>query len=105
MLDLPFEDRSMDYVHSSAVWEHVGNSENQQQMLDECLRVARKGVFLTTPNRWFPIEFHTQIPLLHWLPRNVFRSFLRGTRYAELADEVPAALQVRRRQDLQVRKF
>ena len=25
-------------------------------------------VFLTTPNRWFPIEVHTRLPLVHWLP-------------------------------------
>ena len=26
-------------------------------------------VFLTTPNRWFPIEVHTRLPLVHWLPK------------------------------------
>lgn len=64
-LDLPFADSSMDYVHSSAVWEHVGSRKNQQKMLAECLRVAKKGVLLTTPNRWFPIELHTRLPLVH----------------------------------------
>lgn len=86
-LDLPFADNSMDYVHSSAVWEHVGSRNNQQKMLAECLRVAKKGAFLSTPNRWFPIEFHTQLPLVHWLPKTVFRSLLRKTGYNELADE------------------
>ena len=33
----------------------------------EALRVGRR-VFLTTPNRWFPIEVHTRLPLVHWLP-------------------------------------
>ena len=23
---------------------------------------------MTTPNRWFPVEFHTTLPRLHWLP-------------------------------------
>ncbi|MEP9386213.1 class I SAM-dependent methyltransferase [Mesorhizobium sp. KR9-304] len=68
-LDLPFEDASFDYVHSSAVLEHVGSFENQRRMIAECARVARKGICLTTPNRWFPVEFHTQLPLLHWLPK------------------------------------
>ena len=27
-------------------------------------------MFLTTPNRWFPIELHTRLPLVHWLPRS-----------------------------------
>jgi hypothetical protein len=38
--------------------------------------VARKGVFVTTPNRWFPIEFHTLLPLVHWLPPEHFRKLL-----------------------------
>ena len=24
--------------------------------------------FITTPNRWFPVELHTCLPLVHWLP-------------------------------------
>jgi len=86
-LALPFADNSIDYVHSSAVWEHVGCVENQRKMLFECLRVADKGVFLTTPNRWFPVEFHSQLPLVHWLPKKMFRWVLRRTKYFELADE------------------
>lgn len=75
-LDLPFSSDSFDYVHSSAVLEHVGSSKNQARMISECLRVARKGICLTTPNPWFPIEFHTQLPLVHWLPKSWFRRFL-----------------------------
>ena len=36
-------------------------------MVDEALRVARR-VFISTPNRAFPIEVHTRLPLVHWLP-------------------------------------
>lgn len=86
-LNLPFRANSFDYVHSSAVLEHVGTYANQQRMCGECLRVARKGVCLTTPNRWFPIEFHTQLPLLHWLPKSWFRSLLHGMGQHELAME------------------
>jgi hypothetical protein len=73
---LPFADNSFDYVHSSAVLEHVGNAFQQMAFIAEARRVARKGVFLTTPNRWYPIEFHTILPLLHWLPRRIFRRTL-----------------------------
>jgi hypothetical protein len=86
-LNLPFSANSFDYVHSSAVLEHVGTYANQQRMFGECLRVARKGVCLTTPNRWFPIEFHTQIPLLHWLPKSWFRRLLDAMGQHELAME------------------
>lgn len=86
-LNLPFEDGAFDYVHSSAVLEHVGHLDNQQRMISECVRVSRKGIFLTTPNRWFPVEFHTQVPLLHWLPKPWFRRLLAKAGQHELAQE------------------
>ncbi len=64
---LPFPDRSFDVVFSNAVIEHVGGRERQQAFVAEALRVGRH-VFLTTPNRWFPIEVHTRLPFAHWLP-------------------------------------
>lgn len=66
---LPFRDDSFDYVVSNAVIEHVGGPERAQSMLAESVRVARRAAFHTTPDRWFPVEVHTQVPLLHWLPR------------------------------------
>jgi hypothetical protein len=86
-LDLPFPDEAFDLVHSAAVLEHVGSFENQARMIGECLRVSRRGVFLTTPCRWFPIEFHTQLPVLHWLPTLVYRALYRQLGYGFFADE------------------
>ena len=86
-LDLPFPDGGFDFVHSSAVLEHVGAFENQARVVAECLRVARTGVCLTTPNRWFPIEVHTQVPLIHWLPKPWCRAIFRKTGYAFFAEE------------------
>jgi hypothetical protein len=74
-------------VHSSAVLEHVGSSDNQLRFIRECCRVARRAVFLTTPNRWFPVEVHTVLPLVHWLPPRLFRASLRGERYRFFALE------------------
>jgi ubiquinone/menaquinone biosynthesis C-methylase UbiE len=76
-LNLPFTDGSFDVVHSSAVIEHVGSFQNQIRLIAECARVSRKAVFITTPNRWFPIEFHTVLPFVHWLPKSLFRSLMR----------------------------
>lgn len=84
---LPFADDSFDFVHSSAVIEHVGAFEQQVRFLRECTRVARKGVFVTTPNRWFPVEFHTLVPLAHWLPAPVFRGIMRKSGRAFFAKE------------------
>ena len=76
--DLPFEDASFDYAHSSAVLEHVGSAKMQAKFLSELWRVARKGIFVTTPNRWFPVEFHTTLPLVHWLPTSVHRPIFKA---------------------------
>jgi SAM-dependent methyltransferase len=64
---LPFGDGAFDIVYSNAVIEHVGDREQQARFVREALRVGER-VFLTTPNRWFPIEVHTKLPLAHWLP-------------------------------------
>jgi ubiquinone/menaquinone biosynthesis C-methylase UbiE len=86
-LDLPFRDNSFEVVHSSAVLEHVGTFKNQTKFISECARVARKAVFLTTPNRWFPVEFHTVLPLVHWFPKPIFRNLMRRTGRHFFAEE------------------
>jgi len=64
---LPFADGAFDVVYSNAVIEHVGGRERQEAFVREAVRVGKR-VFLTTPNRWFPLEVHTRLPLVHWLP-------------------------------------
>jgi SAM-dependent methyltransferase len=66
--NLPFEDDSFDIAFSNAVLEHVGGPEEQRRFVHELCRVAPK-VFVSTPNRRFPVEVHTLVPFLHWLPR------------------------------------
>lgn len=73
----PFEDKTFDFVHSNAVIEHVGDSNRQELFLQELVRVAEKGVFFTTPNKYFPIEMHTNILFLHFLPKSWFDMILR----------------------------
>jgi SAM-dependent methyltransferase len=69
-LALPFEDGAFDVVFSNAVIEHVGGREQQRKLVSEALRVGRQ-VFITTPNRRFPLEVHTRLPLVHWLPSRI----------------------------------
>ncbi len=75
---LPFPDNAFDLAFCSAVIEHVGARPNQRKVISELVRVSRVAV-LTTPNRYYPLEFHTLTPLLHWLPPRLFRRFLRLT--------------------------
>src|SRR6059058_3561187 len=66
--ELPFADGEFELGFSNAVVEHVGGGRSgQRQFVLELCRVAQR-VFVTTPNRWFPLDAHTLLPLAHWLP-------------------------------------
>ena len=65
--DLPFADGEFDVGFSNAVVEHVGGREDQERFVRELCRVAKR-VFVTTPNRVFPVDPHTLMPFIHWLP-------------------------------------
>jgi len=73
---LPFADRTFDVAFSSAVLEHVGERSRQRSFVGEMTRVAKR-FFLTTPNRNFPIELHTFLPFVHWLPQHTHQAVLR----------------------------
>lgn len=73
---IDLNDNSFEIVHSNATIEHVGSFENQLLFIKECYRVAKKYVFITTPNRYFPFDFHSKVPLLNILPKNFFRYIL-----------------------------
>ena len=76
-LDLPFADKSFDIVFCSAVLEHVGDYDQQKLFVAELFRVSER-FFIITPNRHFPMEVHTLIPFLHWLPLSSYRAILRA---------------------------
>ena len=69
--ELPWPDKSFDIVYSNAVIEHLGNFTRQKKMATEVMRVGKRW-FVTTPNRWFPFEFHTRLPFVTWFPGNVY---------------------------------
>ena len=93
---LPFDDLSFDLVFCSSVIEHVTipkseiwgatddqrfNSRaraHQRQFAADLRRVAR-AYFVQTPNRLFPIESHTWLPLVGYLPRRLLVPTLRVT--------------------------
>ncbi|MDE7200256.1 MAG: class I SAM-dependent methyltransferase [Lachnospiraceae bacterium] len=82
----PFSDKQFDAVFCNAVVEHTGSREQQKAFIREYCRVGKK-FFFTTPNRWFPIEVHSALPLVHWLPPRYFRKVLRILGKEALADE------------------
>jgi hypothetical protein len=82
---LPFADRSFRFATANAVLEHVGSRADQRRFLAELHRVAEE-VFVTVPNRFFPVEHHTAIPLAHFWDRS-FRTACRVLNKGEWARE------------------
>ncbi|MGU3499869.1 class I SAM-dependent methyltransferase [Mycobacterium sp. C31M] len=90
---LPFPDGYFDIVYCSSVIEHVTvpkadvwqlrsgrqfrreSRERQGAFADEVRRLGR-GYFVQTPYRHFPIESHSWLPFVAWLPRRVLVPFL-----------------------------
>ena len=81
---LPYSDKQFDMVFCSAVLEHAGTRAEQAQFVREVIRVS-KAFFLTTPNRWFPVDFHTLLPFAHWFPQNQHQAILRSLGHDFLA--------------------
>jgi 2-polyprenyl-3-methyl-5-hydroxy-6-metoxy-1,4-benzoquinol methylase len=92
---LPYRDRAADLVVSNAVIEHVGQHEEQQRFVAEHLRVGRHCI-ITTPNRWFPVESHTNAVLRHWSPawRAARPEFTRLLSKKEFKQLLPAGTKV-----------
>lgn len=74
----PFKEKEFDWVFSNAVVEHVGDDAMQLQFINEMLRVARN-VFFTTPNKYFPLETHTNAVFIHW-NNSLFYGWYRKTK-------------------------
>ncbi len=74
---LPYGDRSFPIIFSNSVIEHVPK-ELQPAFAEEIRRVGER-YFVQTPNKWFPIEPHYQMPLLHFLPERAQRA--QNTRF------------------------
>lgn len=81
---IPVPDNYFDIGICNAVVEHAGVYEQQVALTREVCRVAKKVMF-TTPNKDFPVEVHTFMPLAHWLPGDQFYSILKALGQNELA--------------------
>lgn len=91
---LPFADKFFDIVYCSSVIEHVtvvksdvwtwkdGNEfsaeswKHQKLFADEIVRLGKQ-YFVQTPSKKFPVESHTWLPLVGYLPRRQFLPVLK----------------------------
>ena len=76
-----------DLVISNATIEHVGSLEDQINMISNVIRFSKKIFIITTPNRFHPIDFHTKLPLIHWLPKKIHRKLLNMLNLSFFAKE------------------
>ena len=76
-----------DVVISNATIEHVGNFDQQIKMCTNISLLAKKYFIIITPNRYHPLEFHTKLPLIHWLPKKIHRLILKFLGFHMLAKE------------------
>jgi SAM-dependent methyltransferase len=84
--NLPFADGEFDLGFSNAVVEHVdGGRDGQRRFVHELCRVAGR-VFVTTPNRFFPLEVHTLLPFAHWLPPAARDRVVRARGFHDVLD-------------------
>ena len=81
------ENNSFDIVHSNATIEHVGSFEEQVLFVKEMLRISKESIFIQTPNRFYPIDFHTILPFVHWLPKKIHRKILKYLKLDFYAEE------------------
>lgn len=94
--NFPFEDKFFDIVYCSSVIEHVTvpkekvwtlksgkefrrkATERQKEFANEIIRLG-KGYFVQTPYRYYPIESHSWLPIIGWLPRRAIIALLAIT--------------------------
>jgi SAM-dependent methyltransferase len=91
----PFAEDSFDIVFCNAVVEHVGSRDVQRRFLTDVFGIG-SAAFVTTPNRWFPVEVHTVLPFVHWLPTPVYRRLFRLLGFRFFAQEANLNLLDRR---------
>jgi hypothetical protein len=74
-----FGDQSFDVAFSNSVIEHLFTFENQRRMASEIQRVG-KAFWVQTPNYWFPMEPHFQVPGWQWMPLSLRAAMIRRWR-------------------------
>jgi len=76
--ELQFKSNSFDIVICNQVIEHI-RKQYHQKFIEESYRVLKpNGIFyIATPNKLWPIEPHTKIPLLSFLPKIMADKYMK----------------------------
>jgi SAM-dependent methyltransferase len=76
--ELPFEAETFDVVLFANVYEHV-IPDRRKASLEEMRRVLAPGGFVVgqIPNPYFPIESHSRLPFMGWLPPRAQKAYWR----------------------------
>lgn len=80
-IHLPYRDLSFDWVACHELIERYSTHERQVRLLRELLRIARKGVFISTVNRFHPAS--------RWLTKERGVSLLTSFDIKALVDVLP----------------
>lgn len=74
---LPFKPKSFDVIISQMVLEHVFRVA---KYFEEIYRVLKENctLYLAFPNRGFPIEPHTKIPMIPYFPHGLFQRIVNA---------------------------
>ena len=75
-LNYNFENLRSDLLVCSATIEHLGSLGDIKKGVNNIVNLSNKYFVITTPNRYHPIEFHTKIPFIHFLPKKIHRKLL-----------------------------
>lgn len=90
-----YGDLSFDFVHSNSLIEHVGRWADMKRVAAEIRRLA-PAYYVQTPNFWFPLDPHSNAPMMHWLPqplqRRMVSSKARG--FYDKAASLDQAMQI-----------
>jgi SAM-dependent methyltransferase len=74
--DLPFPDSSFDCVVLANVYEHVDPGLRDVSLRELRRVLSTQGILVgQLPNPYFPIESHSRLPLMGWLPMRLQKAY------------------------------
>lgn len=82
---LPYKDNTFDLIIANYVFEHEKNKTNFLREIRRILK-PRGMCYLSTCNRFFPIEPHFSLPLLSVLPRKIADQYVRVFKKGDFFD-------------------